>query len=131
MPYLRRNAQGNVTGISDVPERPGDPAVSPSDPELIAFLHAGSEATDTKLPTSEYAQIVRLVQGLNGRLNQLEQSDLDFIRVLEDLIDLLVGKELLMFSDLPSAAQQKLIDRRRIRDENRDPSLVVEGGQIL
>ena len=126
MPYLTRDGQGVVTGISQAPQRPGDREVAPTDPELIAFLHGSAPATPL-----DAAQVAQLLSAMQGQMHRLEQSDLDFIRVLEDLIDLLVGKELLLFSELPAAAQQKLIERRRMRDETRDPSLVVEGGQIL
>lgn len=135
MPYLRRNAHGQITGLVDHPDNSDDKEASLTDPEVQAFLLSTVAPTENAAgqhhAQSDYLHVLQMVRGMQGRLLELEQSDLDFIRVLEDLIDLLVAKDLLLFSDLPAAAQKKLIDRRRLRDEQRDPPLIVEGGQIL
>lgn len=44
-------------------------------------------------------------------------SDLDLVRVLEDLIDLLTAKGVIRFTDLPSDAQRKLTARKSTRLE--------------
>lgn len=46
----------------------------------------------------------------------LVASDLSFVRVLEDLIGVLLDKGVLMLTDLPEAAQQKVLQRKEIRD---------------
>lgn len=46
---------------------------------------------------------------------QLQISDTDLARVLEDVIDALSIKGILTFTDLPLAAQQKLLQRKRLR----------------
>ena len=66
--------------------------------------------------------------------NPLSQSDGSLARVLEDLIDVLITRGLLQFTDLPEAAQAKLFDRRRLRaslpnrldllPDDRDPGLL-------
>lgn len=48
-------------------------------------------------------------------LEKLAESDQALIRVVEDLIDTLIGKDLLRFTDLPEAAQAKLLERRNLR----------------
>lgn len=48
-------------------------------------------------------------------LGKLAESDQALIRVVEDLIDTLIGKNLLHFTDLPEAAQAKLLERRSLR----------------
>jgi len=45
----------------------------------------------------------------------LTQSDLALVRVLEDLIDTLIERGVMQFTDLPEAAQSKLLDRRESR----------------
>lgn len=45
----------------------------------------------------------------------LRQLDLDLVRVLEDVIDLLVAKGIFRFTDLPAAAQEKLLFRKTVR----------------
>lgn len=47
--------------------------------------------------------------------NPLSQTDADLARVLEDLIDVLINRGLIQFTDLPQAAQAKLLERRQTR----------------
>lgn len=51
----------------------------------------------------------------SGALGRLAESDQALIRVVEDLIDTLIAKDLLHFTDLPEAAQAKLLERRSLR----------------
>lgn len=48
-------------------------------------------------------------------LDKLAESDQALIRVVEDLVDTLIAKDLLRFTDLPEAAQAKLLERRSLR----------------
>ncbi|MFJ4346220.1 tryptophan synthase subunit beta [Pseudomonas sp. NPDC089401] len=52
---------------------------------------------------------------VENSLRQLKQSDLDMIRVLEDLIDVLTTKGVLSITDLPAGAQAKLLNRSSAR----------------
>lgn len=54
-------------------------------------------------------------------VNSLSQSDLALVRVIEDLIDTLIEKGLIQFTDLPPAAQAKLLSRRETRAALKDP----------
>ena len=45
----------------------------------------------------------------------LSQSDTAIARVLEDLIDVLIQRGVIQFTDLPPAAQEKLLARRETR----------------
>ncbi|PWC09407.1 tryptophan synthase subunit beta [Brenneria roseae subsp. americana] len=49
-------------------------------------------------------------------LQQLRQSDLEMVRVLEDLIQVLMQKGLINITDFPPAAQLKLINRAQARE---------------
>ena len=51
-----------------------------------------------------------------SNLRQLKQSDLDMIRVLDDLIQVLTDKGVIRVTDLPAAAQAKLMDRSQARE---------------
>ena len=53
---------------------------------------------------------------VENSLKQLKQSDLDMIRVLEDLITVLIRKGVVRITDLPEAAQSKLVGRSKARD---------------
>lgn len=51
---------------------------------------------------------------------ELSQLDADFIRVLEDLIDVLVANGTLRLTDLPPEALNKLSQRKQTRARLRD-----------
>lgn len=67
-------------------------------------------------PESQEAQDWFANQTVESSLLQLEQSDLDMIRVLEDLITVLIRKGVVRITDLPEAAQSKLVGRSKARD---------------
>lgn len=45
----------------------------------------------------------------------LEHSDAGLARVTEDLIDILIQRGVIQFTDFPAAAQAKLLQRRQTR----------------
>jgi len=47
----------------------------------------------------------------------LRNLDIDLVRVLEDVVDLLVGRGVFRFTDLPESAQQKLMFRKNLRSQ--------------
>ncbi|MOA23579.1 hypothetical protein D3C78_1442090 [compost metagenome] len=53
---------------------------------------------------------------MEDSLLRLQESDLEMIRVLEDLIHLLIHKGVVRITDLPEAAQAKLSERGRARE---------------
>ena len=60
----------------------------------------------------------------------LRRSDVDLVRVLEDVIDLLVAGGVFRFTDLPESAQQKLLFRKTLRSQWQavpDPLGIEEG----
>ncbi|CCQ72736.1 hypothetical protein [Magnetospira sp. QH-2] len=92
MPFARRNADGHIEAMYDAPQVGAEEEVSGDSPEVVEFL---------------------LGQGQADWIS----SDLALARVLEDLIDVLLERHVITFSDLPPAAQQKLITRRGLRKE--------------
>lgn len=62
----------------------------------------------------------------------MESSDADFIRVLEDVIDLLIDKQIIQFTEFPDVVQAKLLNRRRYRESlrsNTDTTRLLEDGE--
>lgn len=47
----------------------------------------------------------------------LANSDLEMVRVIEDVIDLLVDRQMIRFTDLPQSAQKKLLSRKSLRSK--------------
>ena len=94
----RRDAQGRVVDLtrqvlsSESIELGAWQAVSAADPEVTAFLNQAATQADV-----------------------LSQTDIGLARVLEDVIEVLINRRLLQFTDLPQAAQDKLLERRETR----------------
>ena len=97
MPFVKRDADGMITAVHMEAREDGLEEVGDDDPEVSDFLYRQHAA---KRDGEEWLE-----------------SDLALSRVLEDLIDLLIAKKHIMFTDLPVAAQQKLIERRGLRKE--------------
>lgn len=92
--YVKRDEKGRIEAVS---QREGS--------EFGEFLAAGSAEL-----------IAFLNEAGRGELHcRLASTDLELVRVLEDLIDVLVKKEVIVFTDLPEAAQNKLLERRHTR----------------
>ena len=91
MPYARRNSEGRIVALLAEPEPDAHEQLPAAHPDVLAFLGVGSDAA------------------LFGAL------DADFIRVTEDLINTLVERRLLQFTDLPPEAQRKLRARESFR----------------
>lgn len=106
MLYIERNSEGKIVAVSQKGDKPGAEARSALDEEILQFL---AENGDSDL----WAQI-------------LSVSDLGIIRILEDLVDLLVAKNLIMYTDLPVDAQEKIRERKKVREKMETESLVVD-----
>ena len=56
--------------------------------------------------------------------------DADFVRVLEDVIDTLVAKNVINITDLPPEAQAKLFSRKSFRERRSQNSLRLFGDTV-
>ncbi|WP_268799491.1 tryptophan synthase subunit beta [Pseudomonas huanghezhanensis] len=93
--YVQRDANGEITRV-----------------EAAAF----AEASET-LPADDHEiQAWYADEVVEKSLNQLKMSDMEMIRVLDDLIQVLTAKGILNITDLPVAAQAKLMDRNQARE---------------
>jgi len=98
MPFVHRDAEGNILAVYEEYVE-GTEEVAGDDPALVAFVKRN-------LPHAE-----------NVVLDDWVLSDLALARVLEDLIEVLMEKKLILFTDFPEGAQQKLRERRGLRKE--------------
>lgn len=96
MPFVYRDGDGHIQAVYEQPVEGGE-EVSADDPALKAFVQRN-------LPTA-------------GLQDDFVQSDLALARVMEDLIEILIDKKVIMFTDFPEGAQQKLLARRGLRKE--------------
>lgn len=91
--YVKRNAGGEIALVSRVATPDCMEFIAADEPEILAFLEREGDE----------------------HLRQLRNSDLDFVRVLEDVIELLIGKGVISFTELPEAAREKLMTRQSMR----------------
>lgn len=105
--FVQRNDRGEIIAISQQQTADCQEAVAEHSEELHVF-----------------AQRYLLDTIPHEAQHQLQQSDSDLARVLEDVIDLLAVKGLIQFTDLPEAAQSKLLRRKHIRQHARNLNLI-------
>ena len=103
--YVQRNADGQLTRVQAEASAGFTETLPTGHPELQAWF--ANEA-------------------VSSSLKQLKQSDLDMIRVLDDLIQVLTDKGVIRITDLPPEAQAKLMDRSQAREALGGLSHLVE-----
>ncbi|WP_028485569.1 hypothetical protein [Thiomicrorhabdus chilensis] len=107
MIFIRRDVDGEISEI-DFSPGPNLEEISLFDPKLKDFLKNS--------PHSE--ELIKTV---------LDKLDLDMVRVIEDLIEVLINKDIIRFTDLPNAVQNKLLFKKSIRNSlHEENSLLVE-----
>ena len=111
MPFVKRNEQGDIIGLFSKAHNDATEELPVNDKEILKFLE-----------DSDYSEYTS---------HLLHQSDSEFIRVLEDLIDILLEKHILLLTDLPMAAQNKLLKRKKIRKKHIQSILSEESDDIF
>ena len=96
MAYVVRDSEGKIAGVYNQPVEGGE-ELAADDTELMAFINATAP-----VPAEE---------------GEWVHSDLALARVMEDLVDILIEKNVINFTDFPDGAQKKLLERRGMRKE--------------
>lgn len=99
MPYIKRNDQNKIIAISATQTELCEEFTSHNNTEVLAFIAQLSDGEEKEIK------------------EQFIEADLDFIRVMEDLIDTLISKNVICFTDLPVPVQEKIVRRRDIRNK--------------
>ena len=116
MPYVARDDQGQIIDVKEQETESAYEQVPLDDPELVSYLHSASGGTSQP-------EVIRA---------ELEASDLEFIRVIEDVITVLIDKRVFMLTDLPAAAQEKLARRYHLRSALSDlGGIIAEQEDIM
>jgi hypothetical protein len=97
MPFIRRNAAG----------------------EIVAVSHSAGEGCTEEIAAGD-RRLAGFLESLRAGTTALQGSDQGFIRVLEDLVDLLVEKQVIAFEELPEDAREKISRRKQLRRQLRD-----------
>jgi hypothetical protein len=97
MPYVIRDADGKIVQVFEQPVT-GKPEQIPADSE-------------------EYRRFVddHAAHTAEALRQQLAASDSGMARLVEDLVDLMISKGLIKFTDLPPAAGAKYLERQSAR----------------
>ncbi|MCK5666764.1 MAG: hypothetical protein KAI17_24910 [Thiotrichaceae bacterium] len=112
MPYINRNSEGKIISLHSNRQDSDSQWLETDNPELIEFMKQCDITGDPKAA--------------------LTSSDYEIIRVIEDVIDLLVKKQTIMFTDLPKPVQRKLGNRKKLRqDIDSLENLINEDSDIL
>lgn len=106
MLYVERDEEGNITALHGSPKPDAVEEKSVVDDEILEFLNKTVSADSRKL--------------------LLSLSDIGIIRLLEDLIDLLIQKNVIHYTELPEQAQEKIRERKRLRETIMPQTLTVD-----
>ncbi|WP_410498899.1 hypothetical protein [Chitinibacter sp. S2-10] len=106
MVFVERSSDGEIIAIYRAEQENAHELLSSSDPQVLSFIGSNSEV--------------------------LSHSDMDLIRVIEDIVDVMIAKNLLRLTDLPLAAQKKLLSRKTLRQHlSNSLDLLVDNDQGL
>lgn len=99
MPYVSRNAMGQIESLHRTASETASEFVDDQHPDLHEFLGSFEDG------------------------EAFTRLDAGFVRVIEDLVDVLLAKNILNITDLPAEAQAKLFARKGFRDRLSSNSL--------
>ena len=102
MLYVERGSDGRITALRNTSSTETQEKKSMMDKEVIAFFNS----------TDSWEQSMAI-------------SDFGTIRIIEDLIDLLVHKNIINFTELPEQAQQRIRERKHLREKIVSQDLLV------
>jgi hypothetical protein len=106
MLYVERDDNGKIIGLHRSPDPKADEQKSIMDEEILEFLNKNVD-------TDPWIRLLSL-------------SDIGIIRILEDLIDLLIRKNVILFTDLPEGAQSKIRERKKVRERITPQDFMVD-----
>ncbi|SEM62783.1 hypothetical protein SAMN04487857_103288 [Pseudomonas sp. ok272] len=110
MVYVQRDDHGRLLRVEYQPFVGMTDHLAVASPELTTWLDAKEE--------------VRI------RLINLNNSDLELVRVLEDVVSVLVVRGIIQYTDLPEAARIKLDERALARAEIEGLNSVLEKSKV-
>jgi len=108
MPYVSRDKNDQIVVVSATLREDVREEIAQDSPELLAFVEQLSDSTDI-----------------------FETSDMKLIRVIEDVIDLLIAKNVICITELPQPVQAKLMERRSLRNSLNSLTLFGDDDQNI
>lgn len=102
MLFVERGKDGRITALHNASNPAAQEQKSMIDEEVLAFFNT----------TDSWKQLMAM-------------SDLGIVRILEDLIDILIRKNIINFMELPEHAQQRIWERKQLREKIVSKDLLV------
>jgi hypothetical protein len=112
MPFVTRDQDGQVVAVAELPLEDDAEHLPPDHPEIAAFVERACTLAEGEVSSGPFFS-----------------ADIAFIRVVEDLIEVLIRKGVLAVSDLPGPAQDKLMERRALRGWLAGVAGIVDDGE--
>jgi hypothetical protein len=106
--YVKRDSAGTIVAISKFVDTGFTELLADDNVELLAFIQNAKSIGQ----------------------RELEQTDQTMARVMEDVVNLLVEQGVIRFTDLPDAAQHKLLNRRELRGKRQGVDLLDDGDNL-
>ena len=103
MLFIERGKDGKIIALHNAPSPGAMEAKSMLDEEVLTFFN-----------------------NTDSWKHMMAMSDLATVRILEDLIDILIHKNLINFTELPEHAQKRLRERKELREKIVSQNLLVE-----
>lgn len=113
MPYVIRDAGGKIVQVFDEPVTSAAEQIAPDSEEMRGYQQEHSENA---------IEVLR---------RQLAQSDRGMARLVEDLIDVLINKGVIKFTDLPAAAGAKYLERLSTRERMHAVKSIIVGADDI
>lgn len=114
MPYVIRDADGKIVQVFEQPVTGKSEAVSADSADYKQFVDEHS---------AHSAEALR---------QKLSASDSGMARLVEDLVDVLINKGVIKFTDLPAAAGTKYLERQTARERlHAYKNLIVDEKDII
>lgn len=107
MYYVARGSDGRINEAHTTALPGAEEALPDDHPDILQFLHE------------------------RWRQNELDALDRDLVRVIEDVVELLIAKGTILFTDLPPKVQDKLLRRKEVRELRHYSGNIGSGGDDI
>ncbi|MFH2011123.1 MAG: hypothetical protein ABIJ37_00220 [Pseudomonadota bacterium] len=106
MLYVERAEDGKIVALHSQPGQNVTEQKNVIDDEMLEFINSNVNTESFKL--------------------LLTMSDYSIIRVIEDILDLLIKKNIILFTELPELAREKIQERKRVRNRLVSQNVMVD-----
>lgn len=106
MLYIKINAANQIEEIEFTPQE-GFEEISLHDAKLTEYIDNSENSEE-------------IIQQVLARL------DLDMVRVIEDVIDILIEKNVMLFTDLPNPVQNKILFKKQVRNLKENNNSILD-----